>query len=99
MIINGLTTKIPMGENAMSYQTINGPGHGHKIECKGRNGYFKFHKGAIMRNNITDPDGDSIDISMRSKSPMTRHSPVHILGPRSEVIALLEEMLRCAKRA
>lgn len=59
------------------------------INCKGRNGYFKYH--SHYAGMLGDGEGF---IQLFSNSPHTRSSPLQFYGPPREVINLLRQIAR-----
>lgn len=65
------------------------------IECKGRNGYFKYDHHSVIVCNSWD-QGEPLEgfVDIYSNSPHTRAAPVCFRGPPREVVRLLRQIAR-----
>lgn len=66
-----------------------------QINCKGRNGWFKFHKHQVYSWKIGTASVVLIDVHSKQKG---KEAPVVIGGPQDKIIALLELMLAEARK-
>jgi len=58
------------------------------IECRGRNGWFKLYEATAFVSG-----DEHASISLQSKQAYSDMPPIYFAGPRSEVEALLLDLL------
>jgi hypothetical protein len=58
------------------------------IECRGRNGWFRFHRYVVLQNTT-----DGVGISLFSRVPSS-FPPIYIEGPKEDLANLLRDVLR-----
>ncbi len=67
------------------------------IECRGRNGWFVLHEAKVVSMALINPG--HVAVSMRSKRQYLDMPPIYFRGPRTEIIALLEKLLKEVKES